>query len=293
ATRRSDVWIGNLLTLIAAILLEIILGAPYWLMNIATPYVYGMAWAALLLTLVGIAFFSRKNAPAPRLKLLKVVAVVFAALFIGQAAVGAFYYFNWNNNYLAYSWYPQTQKEITVTRWSAGLNGITVSNITSLPTSNPNTTLNLVRQWDQQAATVINTKEIGAYNWMGLASSQIVFYNGTEYWVSPTTPTFPSTDWISEHLIYTHAAKVLVINTHNGSVVPATSAFRIPSEPLIYYGEGGGFNQSVYVHVPGYDEVQNVSYSGAPDYVLSGWQKAMWFTFVEGQLGFAFSGKSI
>ncbi len=293
ATKRSDVWIKNLLTLIAAILLETILGAPYWLMNIATPYVYGMAWAAFLLTIVGIAFFSRKNAPVPRLKLLKAFAVVLAALFIVQAAAGAFYFFNWNNNYLAYSWYPQTQKQITVTRWSAGLNGIRVSNITSLPTSNPTTTLDLVRQWDQQAATVTNTKEIGAYNWMGLASSGIVFYNGTEYWVSPTTPTFPSTDWISEHLIYTHAAKVLVINTHNGSVVPVTSAFGIASEPLIYYGEGGGFNQSVYVHVPGYDEVQNVSYSGAPDYVLSGWQKSMWFTFAEGQLGFAFSGKSI
>ncbi len=293
ATRRSDVWVRNLLTLIAAILLETILGAPYWLMNIATPYVYGMVWAVLLLTAVGTVFFSGRNAPSPRLKPLKVVAVVFAALFIGQAAVGAFYFFNWNNNYLAYSWYPQTQKEITVTRWSAGLNGINVSSITNLPTSNPTTTLNLVRQWDQQAATVINKREIGAYNWMGLASSQIVFYNGTEYWVSPTTPTFPSTDWISEHLIYTHAAKVLVINTHNGSVVPVTSAFGITSEPLIYYGEGGGFNQSVYVHVPGYDEVQNVSYNGVPDYVLSGWQKAMWFTFVEGQLGFAFSGRSI
>ena len=293
ATRRSDVWIRNLLAIIAAILLETVLGAPFWLMNIATPYVYGMVWAAFLLALVGIAFFSRRNAPSPRLKLLKVVAVVIAALFVGQVAVGAFYYFNWNNNYLAYSWYPQTQKEITVTRWSAGLNGIEVNSITSLPTSNPTTTLNLVRQWDQQAAAVINTKEIGAYNWMGLASSQIVFYNGTEYWVSPTTPLFPSTDWISEHLIYTHAAKVLVINTHNGSVVPATSAFGIPSEPLIYYGEGGGFNQSVYVHVPGYDEVQNVSYSGAPDYVLSGWQKSMWFTFAEGQLGFAFNGQSM
>ena len=128
---------------------------------------------------------------------------------------------------------------------------------------------------------------------MGLASSEIVFYNGTEYWVSPTTPVFPSSDWISQHLIYTHAAKVLVINTHNGSVIPAANAYGIPSEPLIYYGEGAGFSQSVYVHVPGYDEVQNVSYPGAPDYVLSGWQKSMWFTFTEGQLGFAFSGKSL
>ncbi len=293
ATRRSDVWTRNLLTLVAVVLLQTILGAPYWLMNIATPYVYGIVWSALILAAVGIVSLSRRNAQAPRLKLFKAVAVVLAVLLLVQVAAGAFYFFNWNNNYLAYSWYPQTQKQITVTRWAAGLDSIHVSNITTLPTSNPSRTLNLVRQWDQQAATVTNTKEIGAYNWMGLASSEIVFYNGTEYWVSPTTPTFPSTDWISEHIIYTHAAKVLVINTHNGSVIPTTSAFGIASEPPIYYGEGEGFNQNVYLHVPGYNEIQNVSYSGTPDYVLSGWQKSMWFTFSESQLGFAFSGQPI
>ena len=292
-TRRSEVWLKNLLAVLAAILFEVILGAPYWLMNIATPYVYGIVWSAFLLTIVGFVHLSRRNAPMPRTAIFKGVAVLLAVVLVVQVAVGAFYYFNWNNNYLPYQWYPQTQKEITVTRWAAGLNGIQVSNITSLPTSNPNTTLDLVRQWDQSAAAVTNTKEIGAYNWMGLASSEIVFYKGTEYWVSPTTPTFPSTDWISEHLIYTHAAKILVINTHNGSVIPATSAYVIPSEPLIYYGEGDGFGQDVYVHVPGYDEVQNVSYPGTPDYTLTGWQKSMWFTFSEGQLGFAFSSQSI
>ena len=291
--RRSAIWARDFLTIIALILFEVIVGAPYWLMNIATPYVYGIVWASLLLSLLGVVYLSKRDVAAPRLRLYKGVAVVFAALLIVQAGIGAFYLFNWNNNYLPYQWYPQTQKQITVTRWAAGVDGINVQNITNLPTSNPTTTLDLVRQWDQQAASVINTKEIGAYNWMGLASSEIVFYNGTEYWVSPTTPVFPSTDWISEHLIYTHAAKVLVINTHNGSVVPATSAFGISSEPPIYYGEGSGFNQSVYVHVPGYDEIQNVSYAGAPDYVLGGWQKSMWFTFSEGQLGFAFSPQSI
>ena len=49
----------------------------------------------------------------------------------------------------------------------------------------------------------------------------------------------------------------------------------------------------MYVHVPTYDEVQNVSYPGTPDYVLSGWQKTMWFTFAEGQLGFAFASENI
>ena len=293
ATRRSEVWLRNLLALVAAVLLETVIGAPYWLMNIATPYVYGIVWCALLLACVGMAYLSRRSAEMPRASLFKGLALLITVLLLVQVAAGAFYYFNWNNNYLPYSWYPQTQKQIVVTRWAAGLGGIHVENISDLPTSNPVTTLDLVRQWDQQAAAVTNTKEIGAYNWMGLASSEIVFYNGTEYWVSPTTPVFPSTDWISEHIIYTHAAKVLVINTHNGSVVPATGAFGIASEPPIYYGEGDGFGQSVYVHIPGYDEVQNVSYNGTPDYVLGGWQKSMWFTFSEGQLGFAFSGSPI
>ena len=293
ATRRTEIWLRDLLYILALILFETVLGAPYWLMNIATPYLYGLVWSALLLSLLGATFLSRREVAAPRLRLFKGVAALLTILLLVQVAAGAFYFFNSNNNYLAYQWYPQTQKQITVTRWAAGLDNIQVKNITALPTSNSSTTLNLVRQWDQQAASVTNTKEIGAYNWMGLASSEIVFYNGTEYWVSPTSPVFPSTDWISEHLIYTHAAKVLVINTHNGSVIPTTSAFGISSEPPIYYGEGDGFNQSVYVHIPGYDEVQNASYNGAPDYTLSGWQKSMWFTFSEGQLGFAFSGHPV
>ena len=293
AIRQSDVPVRNVLTLIALILLNVIIGAPYWLMNIATPYVYGIVWSAFLLTLVGVFYLYRRRLEDTRRLIFKGLAVVLAVILIVQVGIGAFYYFNWNNNYLAYQWHPQTQKEIAVTRWAAGLDNLQVQNNSNLPTSNPATTLDLVRQWDQQAASIINTKEIGAFNWMQLASSEIVFYNGTEYWVSPTTPSFPSTDWISEHLIYTHSSKVLVINTHNGTVVPTTSAFGIPSEPLIYYGEGGGFTGSVYVHVPGYDEIQNVSYNGAVDYTLSGWQKAMWFTFGEGQLGFAFSGQSI
>ena len=293
ATRRSEVWIRNLLMLFGVILLEVVLGAPYWLMNIATPYVYGIVWSLLLLSGLGVIYFSWRRPAVPRERLFKAAAGLIVIILVIQVAAGAFFFFNWNNNYLAYSWFPQTQKEVEVTRWAAGLDSIRVNNISSLPTSNPSTILDLVRQWDQQAATVTNTKEIGAYNWMGLASSEIVFYNETEYWVSPTTPVFPASDWISEHLIYTHASKVLVINTHNGSVVSPTGAFGIPSEPLIYYGEGDGFNQNVYVHVQGYDEVQNVSYGGAPDYRLSGWEKSLWFTFAEGQLGFAFSGQSV
>ena len=299
STNTVAVWVRHILLILMILVFAIIIGAPYWLMNITTPYVYGATWTLLFilafawvyLKVFGLKIIEKR---ASRGLFFKVASVLLGAILIIQLGAVAFFSLNWNNNYLPYEWYPQTQKEITVTRWAAGLDGIKVGSVLSLPTSNASTILGLVRQWDQPAASVTMTKEIGAYNWMGLASSQIVFLNNTEYWVSPTTPTFPSTDWISEHLIYTHAARVMVINTHTGAEVPTQQAFGVNSEPLIYYGEPttggkGGFDGDVYVHIPGYDEVQNVSYSGTPDYTLKGWQKTMWFIFTEGQFGFAFS----
>jgi hypothetical protein len=302
-TNTIATWIRQILLIMAILVFAIIIGAPYWLMNITTPYIYGATWTLLFIfafAWIYLKAFGLQSLEkhASRSLPYKAAAVVLAAILIVQLGVVAFFSLNWNNNYLPYEWYPQTQKKITVTRWAAGLDGIKTGSVLSLPTSNASTILSLVRQWDQQAASVTMTKEIGAYNWMGLASSQIVFLNNTEYWVSPTTSTFPRTDWISEHLIYTHAARVMVINTHTGAEVPTQQAFSVNSEPLIYYGEPttagvGGFDGDVYVHIPGYDEVQNVSYSGASDYTLNGWQKTMWFIFSEGQFGFAFSGYPI
>jgi len=292
-------WVRGFLLIIAIVVFTVIIGAPYWLMNIETPFVYGVVWTLFLSLFFGWAYlrvFGLKalEKKASRGTFFKVITVLLALVLIVQLGTIAFFSLNWNNNFLSYEFNPQTQKQITVTRWAAGLDSIQVGSISSLPTSNSSTILGLVRQWDQQAASVTMTKEIGAYNWMGLPSSEIVFLNNTEYWVSPTTPVFPSTDWISQHLIYTHASRIIVINTHSGAEVSTQQSFGVGSEPLIYYGEPttsgeGGFGPEVYVHIPGYDEVQNVSYSGQPDYTLNGWQKTMWFIFHEGQFGFAFS----
>jgi len=301
-TRTSDVWLGNLMVFVAAVILSFILGAPYWLMNVATPFVYGVLWTFFGLAILGWAHFRFNKGKTfdvqrSRRSVLKILGLLMALGLIVQVGALAYLYFNWNNNYLEYEWYPQTQKEITVTRWAAGLDGIKVASLLNLPTSNASTTLGLIRQWDQQAAAVTMTKAIGAYNWMTLGSSEIVFLFNKEYWVAPTSTTYPRTDWISEHLIYTHTSRIMVINTYSGAEVTPQQAFNVSSEPLIYYGEAplsgqrGGFYNNVYVHVEGYDEIQNVSYAGEPDYTLSGWQKAMWFTFAEGQLGFAFSSQ--
>src|SRR5256885_9508533 len=92
----------------------------------------------------------RGNVHPPRLTLYKAIAVVIAISLVVQAATLAFLFLNWNNNYLPYQWFPGTHKEITVTRWAAGLDRIQVSSAFNLPTSNSSTILNVVRQWDQQ-----------------------------------------------------------------------------------------------------------------------------------------------
>lgn len=293
-TRGTHVWLRNVLAVAIAIAVGTVLSGPYWYMTAATPYLYGVSLAVLAALLSGYAYFGRRrDSLFPNGGVYRLIAVVLIGLLVVQTGALAFLYFNWNNNYVPYQFDPGIQKEITVTRWAAGIQNIVDGNVTNLPTSNSSTILDVVRQWDQTAASVTNTKAIGAYNWMALGSSEIVFLNGTEYWVSPTTPAYPATDWISQHLIYTHASKVLVIDTYNGSEIPVTRAFGVPTAPSLYYGEGSGFLNDVYVHVPGYDEIGNASYSGAPDYTLSGWQKAMWMLFAEGQVGFAFSGPSM
>ena len=289
-TRGSNVWTRNILAIAAAISLVITLSAPYWYMTAMTPFLYGLSIVVFISFLFAYSYFGkRREALLPPRGFYRVVAFAIIFLLIIQVGALAYLGINWNNNYVPYQFDPGVQKQITVTRWSSGIQNITDGSVTSLPTSQPSTILDVVRQWDQTAANVTNTKAIGAYNWMALGSSEIVYLNGTEYWVSPTTPAYPATDWISEHLIYTHASKILVINTYNGSEIPVTKAYGVPTEPPLYYGQGSGFYNDVYVHIPGYDEIGNASYSGTPDYNLTGWQKTMWMTFAEGQLGFAFS----
>ena len=301
--RTSDIWLRNFSIFVIAGFLSFIAGAPYWLTNASTPYLYGLLWTLVAGSAIGWAYLKatgRKvfESPSSRRTIFKGLAAVVTLGLVVQAGALAFMYFNWDNNYLNYEWVPQTQKQIAVGRWAAGLNNFQGVSLLELPTSNATTTLGLVRQWDQTAAAVTMTKAIGAYNWMTLASSEIVFLSNKEYWVAPTSTSYPSTDWISEHLIYTHTSRIMVINTYSGQQVSVQDAFNVSVEPSIYYGEAplnpeepGGFGANVYVHVPGYDEVGNATFQGQADYTLTGWQKALWFTLAEGQLGFAFSSQ--
>jgi hypothetical protein len=287
-------WIRDLVLVFTCVLAILIMQAAYWGTNVASPYAYGTLWSLLAFSIVGWLYLKLSGKgvipiTARRRRLVTTAGAIVAIFLLVNVGYSAYIYLNWNNRWPDYEWTPLIQKQINVTDWSSGVQNLHITSILSLPSGNTTSILSLVRQWGQTQANETMTKEIGAVNWMATASSQIVWYNNTEYWVAPTTVQYPqgSQNWISEHLIYTHADRVIAINTHSGLEVPIDQAMGAPT-PLIYYGEGSSFQNDVYVHVSGYSEINGESYPGTPDYTLSGLQRMAWFA-LRGQFGFAFS----
>ena len=292
ARMKTNAWMRDLFLVLALAVLEVIIDAPYWVMNIVTPNDYLIAGTVFISFLVIAASFQfgviRRTIGMARRRrwMLYVIALFLLGTLIVNLGFVAGFSLNWNNNWSDYEWKPMTMKEIEVTRWAAGIQNVSTAPLSSLPSGNTSTIVSLVRQWDHDASYTKMKNQIGV-NWMQLSESQIIYLNGHEYWAAPTTINYPTDDWISHHLIYTHAARIIVIDSHTGEYVTVQKAFGVNAEPSIYYGEQ--LADDVYVHVKGFEEIGNASYTGEPDYVLSGWQRTLWFLVKEGQVGFAFS----
>jgi hypothetical protein len=292
ARLKTNAWGRDLFLILALAVLVAIFDAPYWAMNIATPNDYLIAITVFFSFLAIAASFQfgviRRTIGMARRKrwIVYLMALFLFAILIVNLGFVVGYSLNWNNNWTGYEWNPMTMKEIQVTRWAAGLENVTTGPLSSLPAGNTSTIVSLVRQWDHDASYTKMKNQIGV-NWMQLSDSQIIYLNGHEYWAAPTTINYPANDWISHHLIYTHAARIVLIDSHTGDYVSVQQAFGVKSEPSIYYGEN--LTDDVYVHVRGVEEIGNASYTGEPDYVLSGWQRTLWFLVKEGQVGFAFT----
>jgi TRAP-type C4-dicarboxylate transport system permease small subunit len=305
--RAGDKWIRNIFAALTAIMFAIFLEIPYWAMDVRIPYEWGAVTTIMVAFFVLTLFYhlrsTRETIPLAQRRRVGVVAAAIVLGVILLFNIGAYTYYtiNWNNNYVAYQWTPLTSKQVQVTQWAAGIQNISTSSITSIPNGNVSKTLSLIRQWDSTASHIQSKNEIGV-NWLQLTGDpQISFVYGQEYWVNPTTFQYPTTsqDWISEHLIYTHSSKIIVMNTHTGQFVPVTQAFNLTSQPLMYYGEpcfsncslsspSDGFSNDVYIGVHNEpSEIENVTYGGASDYTLCGLQRTIWF-LAQGQPGFAF-----
>lgn len=300
--RRGNKWIVDLLMIAFLIMFGIWLGAPYWLMNIMTPLVYSVLIVLMFASIFGVAYFKLSGKglipiTARRRALTKVVTIIIILVLVVSLGTLAFYGINWNNNWLQYSWTPQIQKQITVTRWASGISNITTTSVANIPTGNISEMLPLIRQWDSNASLIRSQSQIGV-NYLAIPNAEITYLNGQQYWIQPTTIIYPpgGTGWISEHLIYTHADRIIVLNAHTGQYVSLSQALGTQpnpqiDNPLIYYGEQGGFVNNVYVNIQNEPpQIGNVTYSGQPDYVLTGAQRAFWF-FMHGppNWGFALS----
>jgi len=298
---QRNAWLRDLFGVLASIVALIILGAPYWAMDVTTPFDYNIAWTVFGIFVGGAFFFQfdllkrTLSLSARRRWLLTIAGIAIIAVLLVNVGIVVAFRFNWNNNWLSYEYQPLTQKQIDVTRWAAGLENVTRLQTANISQGSPGDILPLVRQWDADASLTRMKNQIG-FNWMRLSDSNIIHSpvmlggNGREYWVAPTTIEYPTTDWISQHLIYTRAAKILISDSHTGETASLKDIFNVTGQPFIYYGEQIPFN--VYVQVKGFSEIDVTdpprAYPGDPDYVLSGWQRSLWF-LADGQLGFAFS----
>jgi uncharacterized protein len=155
---------------------------------------------------------------------------------------------------------PYISQEIAVNRNIAGLDQINIVNydvkppnlvqasIPSIVNANQDT-LNNIRLWDQEAASLKLKPELGQRNDIVFADTDMLRFSGTMYWTGVTTPKLPDsvaqgTEWFNEHLVYTHANpsfKMLEANT--GNIVDESKFF--PQERT-YYGESG--NEGVFSH---------------------------------------------
>lgn len=291
ATLRRESWLRDIFVGLALIVLVVLFEAPYWTMDVRTPYEYAIVAALFTCFLFAGAAFQVSGVGATvalarrRRWIVTASGLLLLLVLLGNAAIVMGFTINWNNNWTEYEWRPTTEKQIMVTRWAAGIDSIKYQPLSAIPSGNVTRTLSHVRQWDQEAAYTKMKNQIGV-NWMRLADSDIIYIGEREYWVAPTTILYPSTDWISRRLIYTHASRIICLDSHTGEFTPPTQVFGVGAEPAIYYGEG--FKETVYVQVKGFREVEDISYSKGADYTLAGWERTLWF-ISEGQLGFAFT----
>jgi hypothetical protein len=204
------------------------------------------------------------------------------------------------DKYVDWKFNLETQKEIEITNWAAGLSNLTIRPIEAL-TSNATPeseieSLTTVRQWDQTASYLRMRNQIGA-NWMQLADSDIVYLKGHEYWIAPLTfeTSATQTNFINQYIIYTHTKGMVILDAYSGEIIEGDKYIALlnrTDDVNFYYGEGDGFQGNVFVDVPNFEEVGNITYSGTPDYSLTGFE-SFFYMFSMGPDAWSYLGRDM
>jgi len=194
---------------------------------------------------------------------------------IASGVKGLYREANWNQ----WVWDTKLTTSIATTRTAAGLDNFTelttqqlLTNITAPDTD----IIGHVRTYDYQAARLSMENQIGT-SWEELADSDINYLNRLEYWIAPrkirsqSEYTF-TLDWVQNHIIYTHSRGFIALNTVTGTLIPKNAyetTFGVPYNYSIYFGELPN-NEYTILNVTQFEEIENITYQGAPDITLNG-----------------------
>ncbi|MFW9958434.1 MAG: UPF0182 family protein [Candidatus Odinarchaeota archaeon] len=231
-----------------------------------------------------------------------ILSIFLIALVVMLPVTQAVYYGIQMNGdkYVDWRFNLETVKEIEITNWAAGISDLEIKSLDDL-TSNATPeseieSLTTVRQWDQTASYLRMRNQIGA-NWMQLADSDITYLKGHEYWIAPLTfeTSAISTNFINQYIIYTHTEGMVILDAYSGELVEDANYIALLNRTdtvNFYYGEGRGFGANVFVNVPNFEEVGNSTFSGNPDYTLSGFE-SFFYLFSMGPEAWSYLGRDM
>ena len=209
-------------------------------------------------------------------------------------------------------WTKKIQREIRWTRECAGLDMFEerpIENFTlSSSPANDTQMISRIRQYDQDYAVQSLAAKIGT-TYEGLADSDIVYLNGTEYWVAPKTirlSQFSGDPVRTNTELYDHIEGFLAMDTNTGDLVNVSSIFNITEDYPIFFGESesgrfleqqgssgglGAYDNSILLGTNWRGGIPNNNYvyEGEPDGVLNGLE-AFWYTAGLGLWGYVFRG---
>jgi hypothetical protein len=167
-----------------------------------------------------------------------VVFVISPVLF----SIGPLLNLNNTATWTEQQWTKKYKREVEWTRVAAGLDMFEERPIINFTESSITLDFDMVsqvRQFDQTFAVQYLAASIGS-TFEGLADSDIVYINDTEYWVAPKTVRFSEIagDSVQTNTeLYDHVEGFLAMDTSSGNLVNVTEIFKIPENYPIFFGE--------------------------------------------------------
>lgn len=197
--------------------------------------------------------------------------------------------------YKTQQWEAKYKRQVEWTTLTAGLDMIEerpIDNYTQTTSQEQDLEMiQQIRQYDQSAAIQSMAPKIST-TFEGLSDSDIVYFNGSEYWVAPKTiriNQFAGDSVATNTELYDHIEGFVAIDTYNGELVNVSNIFNISEQYPLFFGESecdlylsqqgltstgrlGGYDSNILLNTGWQEGIEKNThiYEGEPDGILSG-----------------------